>query len=194
MLAPALLLGLTGCAGPDTAPPEAIDELSVHEDQPCPGALADPDDAHGFGTDTPAERSPDPVRPDRAWVCGYEAVEDRGRRSDSGAYYSWLIAEEATVLDDADLALVADTTTSLAPASVGEFCTADLGPRVLVVTARDNDLTGYVVDVYGCGDIRMTDDPFTNPPGVATQGGTVSGVLRSDAFTQVALRLRGSAR
>lgn len=123
-----------------------------------------------------------------------DAVEDPRRSSESGAYYSWLISEEATVLDDADLAAVTMATRSLAPVTGKQFCTADLGPRVLVVTARGNDLTGYVVDAHGCGEIRMTDDPFTHPPGVATQTGTVSGVLRSDEFAQAALRLRGSPR
>ncbi len=190
-----LLAAATGASGCDDTPPRpAVDELSIHEDQPCPGALVDPEDEHGFGTETAAERAPDPARPDRAWVCGYEAVEEPHRRSDSGAYYSWLISEEATVLDDADLAAVTEATASLAPVTGKEFCTADLGPRVLVVTARGNDLTGYVVDAYGCGDIRMTDDPFTSPPGVATQPGTVSGVLRSDELARVALRLLGSPR
>ena len=123
MLACGLLLALSGCSGPERSEQEAVDELSVHEDQPCPGVLAHP------------------ARP-------------TGK----------------------------------------EFCTGDLGPRLLVVTARDNDLTGYVVDAYGCGDIRMTDDPFTSPPGVATQPRTVSGVLRSDEFARAALRLRGSPR
>ncbi|MDO9396732.1 MAG: hypothetical protein Q7T71_09325 [Herbiconiux sp.] len=56
-------------------------------------------------------------------------------------------------------------------------CTADLGPRWLLVTSIENDLTGYAFDDFGCKTVRMTSNPATQEPGVADQAGTVSGAL-----------------
>lgn len=56
-------------------------------------------------------------------------------------------------------------------------CTADLGPRYLVSYAYENDLTGVVIDDYGCQEVRLTEDPFTTVPGDPSQAGTVTGVL-----------------
>lgn len=47
----------------------------------------------------------------------------------------------------------------------------------MLVYATGRDLTGVVVDDFGCGDVRLTDDPFKTPPGDATQDTTVAGVL-----------------
>jgi hypothetical protein len=65
----------------------------------------------------------------------------------------------------------------LKPPDGGSACTDDLGSRFLVSYAYENDLTGVVVDTYGCDEIRLTDDPFTTVPGDASQPGTVPGVL-----------------
>jgi hypothetical protein len=35
-----------------------------------------------------------------------------------------------------------------------------------------------VVDGYGCGDVRLTDDPFTTVPGDPSQSGPIAGILR----------------
>jgi hypothetical protein len=39
------------------------------------------------------------------------------------------------------------------------------------------DLTGVVVDDYGCASVGLTDDPFKTAPGESDQVGTVPGVL-----------------
>ena len=60
------------------------------------------------------------------------------------------------------------------------MCTADLGPRFVLVYRHGTDLTGVSVDDYGCNDVRLTDDPFTTVVGEASQGGAVRGVLRAE--------------
>lgn len=47
----------------------------------------------------------------------------------------------------------------------------------MVAYSHDGDLTGVVVDDYGCRDVRLTDNPHTTPPGADNQVGTVGGVL-----------------
>jgi hypothetical protein len=47
----------------------------------------------------------------------------------------------------------------------------------MVVYNHGGDLTGVVVDDYGCRDVRLTDNPHTTPPGADDQDGTVGGVL-----------------
>jgi hypothetical protein len=68
-------------------------------------------------------------------------------------------------------------------------CNDDLGPRWMVAYSRDGDLTGVVVDDYGCRDIRLTDNPHTTPPGADDQDGTVGGVLDGEAAILEALGL-----
>lgn len=57
------------------------------------------------------------------------------------------------------------------------MCTADLGTRVMLVYPDGPDLTGVIVDNFGCHDVRLTDDPAHTPPGYGTQRGTVTGIL-----------------
>jgi len=57
-------------------------------------------------------------------------------------------------------------------------CNANLGSRFLISYAHEADLTGVVIDDYGCNEVRLTDNPFTTPPGQASQPGTVAGTLR----------------
>jgi hypothetical protein len=77
-----------------------------------------------------------------------------------------------------ELAGFAEAITQLKPPEDEDtMCTADLGPRYLVSFAYENDLTGVVIDDYGCGRVRLTDDPFVTVPGDASQPGTVSGFL-----------------
>jgi hypothetical protein len=81
----------------------------------------------------------------------------------------------------ADLPELQDALGDLAPADRSGGCTSDLGPRWMVVYSHDGDLTGVVVDDYGCRDVRLTDDPHTTPPGADDQDGTVGGVLDGGA-------------
>jgi hypothetical protein len=53
----------------------------------------------------------------------------------------------------------------------------ELGPRYLVSYTYKRDLTGVVIDRYGCREVRLTDNPFTTVPGAASGAGIVEGVL-----------------
>ena len=57
----------------------------------------------------------------------------------------------------------------------------------MVAYSHDGDLTGVVVDDYGCRDVRLTDNPHTTPPGAFDQDGTVGGVLDGGAAVLDAL-------
>lgn len=47
----------------------------------------------------------------------------------------------------------------------------------MVVYSHAGDLTGVVVDDYGCRDVRLTDNPHVTPPGAGDRDGTVGGIL-----------------
>lgn len=47
----------------------------------------------------------------------------------------------------------------------------------MVVYSFEGDLTGVVVDDFGCRDVRLTDDPHDTAPGADGQEGTVGGVF-----------------
>jgi hypothetical protein len=57
------------------------------------------------------------------------------------------------------------------------------------VYTHDGDLTGVVIDDYGCRNVRLTDNPHTTPPGADDQDGTVGGVLNGGAAVLDALGL-----
>ena len=145
---------------------------------PCPQELPTGDDpsGHGFGTEDVADEFPTLLEPQKAWVCQYNTF-DVGRTPNGGTVYGWSRAGQpdpvpATGLPDLQAAL-----DDLGPADRSGGCDADLGPRWMVVYSHDGDLTGVVVDDYGCRDVRLTNNPHTTPPGADDQDGTVGGVL-----------------
>lgn len=155
-------------------------ELAAHGG-PCPSALPAPVDdvgGHGFGTSTHAEREPRFAAPETAWVCQYSAQEI-GQTDSGGTAFEWSLTNTPRRLDDALLSQVTEAMNGLAvdPGSESRSCTADLGPRYALVSSADGDLTGIVVDDYGCQDVRLTDNPFVTAPGDPQEGGTVPGVL-----------------
>lgn len=183
LLATALLaLGLlSGCSdgAADRAvdpPADRPDELAAHDGEVCPTELPEAGDEHGFGTREPAGSAPTLATPDQAWVCVYDGTDVAGEGAD-GASYAWVRREEAAAVPDADLPDLAADLDALEPAPDDRMCTADLGPRWMLVTAVDGDLTGVVVDGFGCREVRLTDEPFTTVPGEASASGTVPGVL-----------------
>lgn len=179
----AAVVVVTGCSedgGSRAVDPEApsVDERGAHDGEVCPDRLPLGDDpGYGFGTDEPAESSPSLPDPDAAWVCRYDPVEAGPGPDGDGTSTAWELHGGARPVESAQLADLARDLTELVPAETHRMCTADLGPRWMLVVAHDDDLTGVVVDAFGCRDIRMTDEPFETPPGEATQPGTVSGVL-----------------
>ena len=160
------------------APSDPVDELSAHDGEFCPQTLPQaPRETYGFGTSTRASDSPSLWEPQEAWICTYGA-KDVAPSGSNGAWYEWARKGSPRQLSADELAGFAEAITQLKPSEDEEsLCTDDLGPRYLVSFAYDNDLTGVVIDDYGCGEVRLTDDPFVTVSGDASQPGTVSGVL-----------------
>lgn len=179
----AVVVGLvvTGCGGtPRTAaqtdaPP--VDEVGARGGMLCPDTLPERKaPGYGFGTEEPASALPNLAEPESAWVCGYRPHR-AGTTPEKDAHYVWKRQGRVQRVGADQLPRLARLLAALATPDGGRVCTADLGGRSMLVLRRGSDLTGVVLDHYGCGDVRLTDDPFRTPPGDATQLGTVSGVL-----------------
>lgn len=156
---------------------DSVDELSPHHGRFCPTVLPRAArESYGFGTDQPAASAPTLSKPQEAWICRYDARDVAPDRS-NGAWYQWVRQDEPRRLDADELDTLSTAIEQLRPPTADYACTADLGPRYLVSYAVRNDLTGLVIDDYGCGEVRLTDDPFTTVPGDPSQPGTVAGVL-----------------
>lgn len=182
----ALLLG--GCGGGDGATPVAEepstgsspDEPTGAPGRPCPRVL--PAAGERAGADEAAEELPElpPVR--RAWLCRYDPAQlGEGDGDGEGSSSAWERQGRAVPVADADLAPLADALDGLALLDLDtsqRVCTADLGPRFMVVLADAGDLTGVVVDDFGCHDTRLTADPHSRPAGADGPGGAVDGVLQ----------------
>lgn len=168
-----------GDVGAPTVQPE---QLSKAGGEPCPDELPVGEDpsGHGFGVDHAAEQLPHLLDPQESWVCGYETY-DRDSTSDGGLVYGWRRMGEPQPVAPADLPALRSALDGLSLVRPDQACTADLGPRWLVVYSHDGDLTGVLVDGYGCRDVRLTDDPHSTPPGTTQQGGMVSGLLDGGA-------------
>lgn len=179
---------LAGCDLPWSGTPTAKDpavrpsELTDAAGRPCPQELPIGDDptGHGFGTTEVADKRPTLLAAQEAWVCQYNTV-DVGASPNGGAVYGWRRAGRPEPVNAAYLPDLRDALDVLAPADRSGGCNADLGPRWMVVYSHDGDLTGVVVDDYGCRDVRLTHNPTTTPPGADNQDGTVGGVLDGGA-------------
>lgn len=188
------VLALTGCDLPLASTPTADSpkvrpsELTDAGGRPCPQELPLGDDpsGHGFGTEEIADELPTLLEPQEAWVCQYNPF-DAGTPPNGGTTHGWRRAGQPTPVAAADLPDLQAALDDLAPAERSRACTADLGPRWMVVYSHDGDLTGVVVDDYGCRDVRLTDNPHTTPPGADDQDGTVGGVLDGGAAILEAL-------
>lgn len=131
----------------------------------------------GSETDAPAEEAPSLPEPESAWICQYNpGTSGSGLEGGSGTG-AWKLVGEAERVADADVSELADDLTKLTPAEAQQMCTADLGPRWMLVYSHGQDLSGVVVDDFGCRDVRLTDDPFETVPGGGDQEGTVPGTL-----------------
>jgi hypothetical protein len=166
--------GAGGAADPASDP---VDEVSEHDGAFCPTGLPMARrETHGFGGDRRATTVPRLRRPQEAWICRYDA-RDVAPKGSNGAWLEWVRQGPPRRLDADELEAFSTAIEQLEPPTGGTVCTADLGPRYLVSYAFGNDLTGVVIDDYGCHEVRLTDDPFTTVPGDPSQPGTVSGVL-----------------
>lgn len=174
---------LAGCTDPDSSPRDsgpasngAIDEIAAHDGEVCPTRLPHGSGtAHGVGVDEPADSAPSLGTPESAWICRYSPIDSR---SDSGGMtWAWVLDARAQRVAAARLHVIARDLTALAPVKDGRACTDDLGQRWMLVFTHGTELTGVVIDDFGCRDVRLTDDPFETAPGEANSAGTVPGVL-----------------
>jgi len=176
-----IALALAGC-GPTTltadTPEIRTSELTDAGGQPCPKRMPIGEDpsGHGFGVEAVADQLPTLLESQEAWVCQYNPF-DVDTTSSGGAVYGWRREGQPQPVAAEDLTDLQDALDGLTPADRGGGCTDDLGPRWMVAYSHDGDLTGVVVDDYGCRDVRLTDNPHTTPPGADNQVGTVGGVL-----------------
>lgn len=162
------------------------EELAARPGGPCPATLPVGEDpgGHGFGSEVPADERPAFLEPEEAWVCRYDAV-DAGRTA-HGAVYAW--GRAGAELAEVDVEVLSEALDELTlPDTEPHACTAALGPCWLVAFSHGGDLTGVVVDDYGCRSVRLTDDPFVRAPGDPGQEGTVGGALEGGAGLLAAL-------
>lgn len=189
---------LAGCGtvGPNTPsaedPTVRPDELADADGQPCPEELPIGEDpaGHGFGVERLADQLPSLLEPQEAWVCTYDSF-DKDTTSSGGAVLGWRLAGSPEPLAADKLPALRAALDELAIPDPDQACTADLGPRYMVVYSHDGDLTGVVVEAYGCRHVRLTDDPHTTPAGADDQHGTVGGILDGG---QAVLTAVGSVR
>jgi hypothetical protein len=127
-----------------------------------------------------ASERPNLALAQKAWICKYWPA-DRTPPDGYGAVFDWVRAGRPTQVDSDTLAAINETLPQIIPVPPNQACNDDLGPRWMIVTVHETDLTGVVIDDYGCSDVRLTDEPFTTPPGEASQSGTVAGVLGAPA-------------
>ena len=177
LLTTAALLGalaLTGCSGDDPAeadpddPTAGLSEIEAQGDEECPTELVQPE---GSAADEPAAEAPTLQAPESAFVCLYDPVSDQTR---------WQLSDEPVPVGAKDLRAITRQLAMLEPAKDGRSCSGKSGSRWLLMSTTGDDLTGVVVDDFGCTVIRLCGVPFRSAPGEATQDGTVTGVPSGD--------------
>lgn len=187
-----VLLGCSGGAAPPDQPEAATpaaDELGERGGRVCPEWLAQRSEpGYGFGAQRPADSSPTLSTPEEAWVCRYAPVASGPGPDSDGTRFRWRLIDPAHEVRTQGLPVLDARLRELEPAPDARACRSNIGPRWMLVYATGRDLTGAVVDDFGCRDIRLTDDPFTTPPGDSTQDGTVAGVLTGPGEILTALK------
>jgi hypothetical protein len=168
--------GESGSSSDGIVPP--VDEIAAHDGQVCPRRLPpNRDPGSGIGTGTPAASAPSLPDPDAAWLCRYTPGWSGSEKDEDNARDTWVRTGRSHPVGPAHLSVLARALTGLEPAEADQLCTADLGPRWMLVLSHENDLTGVVVDDFGCRNVRLTADPFEVAAGDATSGAVVAGVL-----------------
>jgi hypothetical protein len=172
------LAGGCGSTPVADAPTVHAGELAAHGGHVCPRQLPDGRDrgGRGSGSEQDADVLPSLLTPESAWICRYEPV-DRPRTADGRFPYEWVRARHVRRVDPSTVRRLTTTLHHLGLFDGDRACTADLGPRWAVVYAHGGDLTGVVVDDFGCREVRLTSEPFTIPAGSADGEGTVRGAL-----------------
>lgn len=171
----------------DPAPPST--ELEDAGGAPCPDQLPIGEDpgGYGFGVDHLATEQPNLSEPEEAWVCAYDLVDEFD--SDEVDAATWIRRGDAEPVASEDLPALRDALDGLTPADPGQNCTADLGPRWLISYTHQGDLTGVVVEGFGCRNVLLTDNPHITPPGEKGQPDIVDGILDGGGAVLEALGL-----
>ena len=98
--------------------------------------------------------------------------------TDAGAVYGWTLEGQPQPVAAEDLTDVQGRLDGLTPADRSGGCTADLGPRWMVVySPRRRPDRSSRRRLRLPRRSPLTDDPRTTPPGADDQDGTVGGVL-----------------
>ena len=183
----AVVLGATSLAGcadsdpgqraTDTSSTASADEAAPRGDEVCPERLPR-GKGPGFGTEQRAEAAPELPTPESAWTCRYQPVDGGPGPDGQATALEWEREGEARPVSSTALPDIMRDLSRLAPPdTANQMCTMDLGPRWMLVLTTGQDLTGVVVDDFGCRSVRLTDDPFETAPGASDQDGIVPGVL-----------------
>ncbi len=192
VLVGAMALAASSCSGDGAGPEDASQRptggaqetaspgsTTTPSGPPCPRELPRPSAGSAvLGNTDPAAAAPRLPAFTQAWRCVY-----RGSETDDGRDESWVWERLGAASDvaDSDLERYAAALTDLRPAPADQVCTLDLGPRTLLVLEHDTGRVGVLADRFGCGSVRLTDDPAQVPAGEATTEGIVAGVLQPSA-------------
>jgi hypothetical protein len=190
----ATLVGGCGSTRVAAEPTVHASEMDAHDGEACPRQLPIGEDpsGHGFGMEDEADELPSLLAPEQAWVCRYDAVE-AGHTANGGTTFEWVRGARVRDVDESTIRHLESALGRLGLFGGERTCTADLGPRWMIVYAHGGDLTGVVVDDYGCREVRLTSEPFTTPAGTSHKDGTVDGTLDGGANLLEQLGLRRSS-
>ena len=143
----------------------------------CPSELPRPEASDdGFGTQDPAGSAPSLGAPDEATVCLYDPTESDDADG-AETSYTWALSGEPIPVGERDLKALTQQLGELVPAQADKKCPSKPDTRWMLVTTAGDDVTGVVVDDFGCRSVRLTDAPSDTAPGEATREDTVAGVL-----------------
>ncbi len=166
-----LAVALAACGGDSSADPHVAAEPVAVE---CPEGLVEPAaGSTGLASGEVATDSPELGHATQAWVCTY-APTGTGQSPEDP---QWSLAEGPATVPASSLVEVDALIAALEPAEAMRACTADLGPRAMLVVVTAEAKVGVVVDDFGCRDVRLTDDPWTVAPGESAAEGVPAGVL-----------------
>lgn len=179
---------LTGCAGTATTASEPPAGSGAEVTDPCPRELPQAAGTDGFGTREPAPGPPDLPAADQAWVCQYAAATGAPGAGEDGSLVTWRLRGDAVAVPDDEVEGLTAPLAGLEPQDA-DLCTEDLGPRWLLVTSTDGELTGVAFDDFGCQHVRFTDDPAQTEPGEGSWPGAL--VAPESLLEQVRAAHRG---
>ncbi len=172
---------LSGCGGDDDrsqAVDPVVTELAAHDGIPCPDELPQLDGPDtGLGGDNPAGAAPQLQDVEKAWICQYSPKDAAPGPEGDGNPWTWPLEGKPHPVEPSLIQDLKVSLSQLVPPAADLICTADIGQRWMLAYSTGGDLTGVVVDDFGCRSVRLTNEPFESVPGLASVGGIVPGYL-----------------